>query len=167
MAIEYRLALAGNISVERVAERAFPDPVERPAGTASRLVSHDEFDERYGFDVIIRPGRNGYFDVISDTGPWLWEPSAYVGVTFRMDKSGDRAGAVLSMLAVVRRVLDSGPEDAVLVFDSDVLLLTRFDEGVVKRRRAWWDSYAGAEDRLPDGRAHGRDNKDVRIVHVE
>jgi hypothetical protein len=147
MAIEYRLTLAGSTPVEHVAERALPDPAERPTGTAR--LSADLY-ERYGFDVTIRAGQNGYYDAESDNGTWEWEPDSYVAVTFRMEKNTDSARAVLNMLTVVRRLLDTGNEDAALVFNGDVLLFTRFKDGLVKHRRdGWWTSYEGANDRLP------------------
>ena len=49
------------------------------------------------------------------------------------------------MLTVVRRVLDTGNEDAALIFNGDILLFTRFSDGLIKHRRdGWWTSYAGA-----------------------
>jgi hypothetical protein len=70
VATEYRLTLAGEAPAEQVAERLLPDPAA------------DLYD-RYGFDVVIRAGRKGYFDAESDTGLWQWEPEAYVMVNFR------------------------------------------------------------------------------------
>jgi hypothetical protein len=142
MAIEYRLTLAGSTPVEQVAERALPDPAERPTGTAR--LSADLYD-RYGFDVTIRAGQNGYYDAESDNGTWEWEPETYVAVTFRMEKNTDSDRAVRNMLTVVRCVLDSGDEDAALIFNGDVLLFTRFSEDLVMHRRdGWWTRYAGA-----------------------
>ncbi|MEV6298949.1 SitI3 family protein [Actinoplanes sp. NPDC051861] len=57
---------------------------------------------------------------------------------------------VASMIDVVRRVLDSGPEDAALTQNGDVLLLTRFDGVLVKHRREeWWNHYPTANTALP------------------
>ncbi|MEV4706551.1 SitI3 family protein [Actinoplanes sp. NPDC049316] len=148
MALEYELTLAGATSLEELAERALPDPAERPAGTESPLFV--DLFERYGFAVWVSAGRNGYVDVETDSGAWEWEPDFYVSVTFRMDKFADSSWKVTNMLTVVRRVLGSGPEDAVLVLNSDVLLLTRFDGVLSKHRRnEWWDHYAGANDIVP------------------
>jgi hypothetical protein len=148
MAIEYRLILAGRSPVEQVAERALPDPDERPAGPALPLVA-DLFD-RYGFEVTVRASENGYFDAESDAGLWEWEPADYVAVTFRMDKDADDHHALLNMLTVVQRVLNSGAEDAALILNGNWLLLTRFHGGLVKHRRdAWWQHYPGADDQVP------------------
>jgi hypothetical protein len=66
-----------------------------------------------------------------------------------MDKFADFRWEVVNMLTVVRRVLDSGPEDCALILNGDVLLLARFDGVLVKHRRSWWDSYPGADDVIP------------------
>ncbi|MEV8505241.1 SitI3 family protein [Actinoplanes sp. NPDC051475] len=148
MAIEYRLTLAGTAPVEQVAARALPDPDERPAGTESPLSVN--LDERLGFAVFVSAGRNGYFDIESDSGPWEWEPEAYVSVTFRMDKEAEPQWKVPNMLTVVRRVLDTGPEDAVLVLNGDYVLLTRFGGDLVKHRHeGWWSNYAAADSIVP------------------
>jgi hypothetical protein len=144
MALEYDLKLGGNIPVESLAERAFPDPEERPAGTGSPLWV--DFWEKYGFGVTVFAAKNGYIDVETDDGRWEWEPEAYAAVSFRMDKFADFHWEVVNMLTVVRRVLDSGPENAALILNGDVLLLARFDGVLVKHRRTWWESYPGADD---------------------
>jgi len=47
-----------------------------------------------------------------------------------------------NMVESVARILGSGEEDAALVLNGDVLLLTRFGGVVRKHRRAmWWDHY--------------------------
>jgi hypothetical protein len=148
MAIEYWLTLAGDVPVEQVAERALPDPDERPTGTAP-LLAADLYD-RYGFFITVLAGKNGYIDAESDAGMWEWEPANYVEVTFRMEKNADPDRALLNMLEVVRRVLETGSEDAALVQNGNSLLLTRFDGELVKHRRdSWWSNYAGADDCLP------------------
>ncbi|GID26626.1 SitI3 family protein [Paractinoplanes brasiliensis] len=54
------------------------------------------------------------------------------------------------MLTVVRRVLDSGDEDAAFVFNGDNLLLARFGGVLTKHRREkWWEHYEGADQVLP------------------
>lgn len=141
MALEYELTVAGSLPVERVAERALPETTDRPIGTAS-LLTRDLY-ERYSFHVSISAGTNGYVSAESDDGLWEWEPATYVSVTFSLDKTADRKSAVGSMLTVVRRVLDTGREDAALVFNSDYLLLTRLD-GVLREhhRDSWWAHYS-------------------------
>ncbi|UQU63950.1 SitI3 family protein [Couchioplanes caeruleus] len=148
MALDYRLTLAGTTPVDQVAERAYPDPDERPTGTPP-LLSADLL-ERLGFSTTVRAGRNGYVDVLSDDGSWEWEPEEYVNLGFRMDKFADPQWNISNMLTVVRRVLTSGSEDAAFVFNGDVLLLTRLGGELVKHRRdGWWSSYAGADDIIP------------------
>jgi hypothetical protein len=142
MALEYELTLAGSPPVAQVAERALPDVADRPTGTA-RLLTRDLY-ERYGFHVSVSAGADGYVSAESDDGLWEWEPATYVSVTFNLNKVADRKPAVENMLTVVRRVLDSGTEDAALVLNGDVLLLTRLD-GVLREhhRDTWWAHYPG------------------------
>ncbi len=145
MATEYRLTLAGNTPVVQVAERALPEPAERPIGSPD-LLAADLYD-RYGFEVTIRAGRDGYFDAESDGGMWEWEPAEYVATTFRMEKDADTDRAPVAMLLAVRRVLQTGPEDAALVLNGNWLLLTRSAGVLVKHRRdSWWKTYAAADD---------------------
>lgn len=149
MALEYRLTLAGTTPVDQVAERTLPDPAERPTGTAP-LLSAALFD-RYGFSVTIRAGQNGYLDVDSNDGSWEWKPDSYVAVTFRMDKFADANWTVINMLTAVRRLLDTGPEDAALVLNGDILLLTRLAGTLTKHHRnTWWSAYPTAPETLPD-----------------
>jgi len=149
MATQYRLILAGGASLEQVAERALPDPDDRPTGTP-RLLAADLYD-RYGFEATVRAGENGYYDAESDNGMWEWEPATYVAVTFRMEKNADSDRALVAMLLAVRRVLLSGPEDAALVLNGNWLLLTRRDGVVVKHRRDnWWNSCAATNDLIRD-----------------
>ena len=145
MALEYRLTLDGMTPVEEVARRALPDPEERPTGIPP-VLSADLLD-RYGFSVSVRAGQNGYVDVDSDQGAWEWEPKDYVSITFRMDKFADPAWEVINMVTIVRRVLTTGPEDAVLVVNGDMLLFTRLGGELVKHRRdRWWTTFAAAND---------------------
>lgn len=144
MALEYRLTLAGSTPVNVVAERALPEADERPVGTAP-LLSAALF-QSHGFNVTVRAGQNGLVDVESDDGSWEWEPEKYVSLTFRMDKSADAGWNVVNMLTVVRQVLNTGDEDAALVLNGDILLLTRFDGTLAKHRRSWWEHYPGADE---------------------
>jgi hypothetical protein len=139
MAIEYRLTLDGTTPVEQVAQRALPDPQERPTGTPPLLGVN--LDQRYGFAVTIRAGQNGYIEVESDHGMWEWEPQDYVAVTFRLDKEADTEWAVVNMLTIVRRVLETGPEDATLVLNGDYLLFRRVHGALIKHRESWWNNY--------------------------
>jgi len=148
MSIDYRLTLAGSTPINQIAERALPDPSERPTGLPPLLSAH--LYEDHGFAVDIRAGHNGYVDAESDHGLWEWEPAEYVGVAFSIDKFADPAWKVINMLTVVRRVLDSGPEDAAFVLNGDVLIFTRFDGEVVKHNREkWWSYYPAADQLIP------------------
>jgi hypothetical protein len=141
VALEYRLTLAGETPVNQVAERAFPEASERPVGTAPRLFA--DHTENYGFGVTVVAGRDGYLDLQTDDGSWEWEPDAYVRIGFRLDKSADARWAVTNMLTVVRRVLDSGPEDATFDFNGDVLLFARRNGKLTKHRHdTWWERYS-------------------------
>lgn len=84
--------------------------------------------------------------MLSDDGSWEWEPEPYVTVGFRLDKDADRNWAVSNMMTVVRRVLGSGREDAVLVLNGDILLLARLD-GAFARHHIddWWAAYPGVD----------------------
>jgi hypothetical protein len=148
MALEYSFTLAGDTPLDQVAERALPDPAERPTGTAP-LLSADLYD-RYGFAVTVLAGRNGYFAAEGDAGMWEWEPPAYVSVGFRMDKFADEESHVLNMLTVIQRLLQSGREDAALILNGDYLLLTRLNGTLRKHRHAtWWSAYPTANNVLP------------------
>jgi hypothetical protein len=148
MALEYRLTLAGETPVDQVAGRAFPEASERPTGIAPRLFA--DHKEKYGFNITIVAGQDGYLDLETDDGSWEWEPDSYVRVGFRLDKFGDIRWAVTNMLTVVRRVLDTGPEDATFDFNGDILLLARRAGELTKHRRdRWWDHYPSANHLIP------------------
>jgi hypothetical protein len=54
------------------------------------------------------------------------------------------------MLTAVRRVLDTGPEDATLVLNGDVLLLTGFHGTLHKHHRTtWWAANPAAGEARP------------------
>lgn len=148
MAIDYDLTLAGAPSVEQLAARALPDRDERPTGVAPFLTV--DLDEKYGFDVTVTTGSDAYINVEADAGVWTWEPRTFALVSFGVDKFAEEDRVVTNMITVVRRVLDSGPEDAVLVLNSDVLLLARLDGKLVKHNREqWWDHYEAANHLIP------------------
>jgi hypothetical protein len=148
VAIEYALTLAGETPVDQVASRALPEPAERPTG-APPLLAADLY-ERYGFVVTVLAGRDGYVDVLADRDRWEWEPESYVSVDFRMGNEAEPEWAIVNMLRCVRRVLDTGTEDAALALNGDVLLLTRLDGVLAKHHRgSWWAAYPGADAVLP------------------
>jgi hypothetical protein len=149
MALEYDLTLAGTTPVNQLAERALPAPEERPTGTAPLLFA--DLHDRYGFGVTVLAGTNGYLAVEGNDGMWEWEPEAYLSVSFRMDKFADPEWQTINMLTVVRRVLSSGNEDAVLALNGDLLLLARLNGALVKHRsNTWWSGYPAADDLIPD-----------------
>lgn len=149
MAIEYSMTLAGDSPVNVVAERAFPEAGERPIGIAPRLSA--DHKEKYGFDVTVLAGQDGYLDLETDDGSWEWEPDAYVRIGFRLDNSVDARWAVTNVLTVVRRVLDTGPEDATFDFNGDILLFARRNGRLRKHRRdTWWERYSVGNQLIPD-----------------
>ncbi|MEU4159797.1 SitI3 family protein [Actinoplanes sp. NPDC026670] len=148
MALVYDLILIGDNSVEQVAERALPNPDERPTGTPPLLRSAD-LHERYGFNVSVLSRDIGYVAAESDNGMWEFEPDAHIAVTFYLDKSAELDWSITNMLTVIRRLLDSGDEDALLILDGDFLLLTRFGGTLTKHRRAtWWDHFPTADETI-------------------
>lgn len=153
MAVEYRLTLAGDIPAEQVAECAVPDPAERPVPTGFGETRGARLYDRYGFSLSVTPGRNGYYDARDDDGSrWEWEINAYVDLDISVSKNDDRiTEGTSNMLALVGRVLACRPEDAALVLNGDVLLLTRVD-GVLRKhhRTTWWNHYSFANQVIPD-----------------
>ena len=148
MATEYTMTLAGDLPVAKVAERAFPEAGERPIGIPPRLSA--DHKEKHGFDVTILGGRDGYLDLDTDDGSWEWEPESYVRIGFRLNDAGDARWAVANLLTVVRRVLDTGPEDATFDFNGDILLFSRHDGRLTKHRRdTWWNRYDAANQLIP------------------
>ena len=148
MSVDYRLTLAPGTPINQIAERALPEPGERPTGLPPLLSAN--LYEKYGFGISIRAGQNGYVDAESDHGLWEWEPAEYVAVAFQMDKFADPGWKVINMLTIARRVLMTGPEDAALVLNGDVLIFTRFGGELVKHNHdKWWANYPGADDLIP------------------
>ncbi|MGI5211788.1 SitI3 family protein [Plantactinospora sp. CA-290183] len=147
MAVEYRLTMAGKIPLDQVAESMMPDPTNRPTPTDKPgLLSADLLD-RQGFTLIVRHGRNGYYEADDNGTIWEWEPDIYVNVTFRMAKEGDVDAGVRNMLTAVSRLLTSHTEDAALILNGDALLLTRFGDTLRKHSRTvWWDHYDFVDD---------------------
>ncbi|WP_051799071.1 SitI3 family protein [Catenuloplanes japonicus] len=155
MGIEYRLSLAGRRSSAAVAARAMPElaPGLSSAGSSSAglssagLVGADllsvDLYRSHGFCLTIVSRDRGLVDL----GPDGWELGAHTTVSFDMEKNVEfdrSAQSLRTMLTVVGRVLETGAEDAALVLNGDVVLLTRVAGTLVKYRRAdWWDHYSG------------------------
>jgi len=146
MALEYRLTLAGDIPANVLAERALPDPDERPIGVPP-ILSASLFD-RYGFLVTVRSGQNGYVEADYEDGTLEWEPKQYAAVGFRLDKFADRETLITNMVTIVRRVMVTGSEDAAFTFNGGDLIFARFDGQLVKHNREAWWSYHPAADQL-------------------
>jgi hypothetical protein len=54
------------------------------------------------------------------------------------------------MLTVVRRLLDTGAEDATFDFNGDILLFARCDGQLTKHRRTtWWVRYSADDGQIP------------------
>ncbi|MGC4807183.1 SitI3 family protein [Micromonospora sp. DT233] len=149
MGISYRLTLAGNIPLERVAEIAAPDATDLPDTPAgNRVLCSDLYEER-GYLVSILAGRNGYYDAEGDDDTqWEWEPPEYVNIHFDMAKNDATEKDVPNMVATVARVLANRTEDAALVLNSNWLLLTRMNGELRKHRPQWWANY-GVDDLIP------------------
>ena len=149
MALVYEFVLDGAISLDEIAARVFPGRTERFVPFEDILTA-DCYQE-FGFGLTLRSDRNGYFGALVDGEDWEWEPASYVGVTFRMDKDLDRQiVGPRNMLEIVARLLATGSEDAVLMFNGDSLLLTRFG-GVIRKydRPMWWDDDPDADGLIP------------------
>ncbi|GAB7048356.1 SitI3 family protein [Catenuloplanes indicus] len=146
MAIQYTLTLAAALSVAELAARAMPEPAHRPIGRDG-LATADLYDS-HGFALTVLTGKtNGYVEADSDLGVFEWEPADYSLVMFDLGKADRLARPLAAMLTVVRRVLDSGDEDAVLVENDDVLLFKRFGGVLVKHGRpGFWGHYPGLDE---------------------
>ncbi|MER7889297.1 SitI3 family protein [Micromonospora sp. NPDC094482] len=141
MSIDYQLALAGDIPLERLSELAAPGATETLSPAGNRLMSADLYDEN-GYGVSIVPGDHGYYEAESDGGEvWSWEPDRFVDITFHMGKDTMAEKGVPNMLKAVAAVLSDRSEDAALTLNSNWLLLTRND-GVLRRHRPdWWSHH--------------------------
>jgi hypothetical protein len=80
---------------------------------------------------------------------WSWEPPDYISLTFRLDKFADRTPTIINMLTVIRRVLDTGTEDAALTQNGDILLQTRTANTLTKHRHSWWTAHSEATHQFP------------------
>jgi hypothetical protein len=145
MSIGYRLTLAGDVPLEEVAVLAAPEATEKLGYSGERVFSAALNEER-GYVVDISAGRDGYYDAEDDGGvPWVWEPDTYVDVDFFMVKDDLVDKGIPNMLAAVTRVLAGTTADAALVFDGNVVVLTRVAGKIHKRdAAAHYDTTYGA-----------------------
>jgi hypothetical protein len=95
-------------------------------------------------------GLGGIFQATLGGSTWEWEPDSYVNVTFSMGKDDQVDKGTPNMLTIVARVLDCRSEDAALILNGNVLLLTRVNGVLHKHNRAtWWNHYDFANQILP------------------
>lgn len=150
MAMSFMLTLAGTTSVDELIARAFPDPATRPEfGPAGEAFSADLRREA-GFSVSVMEGTDGYVDATVLGAAWLWEPPTYTSLQFRWAPGADPKRATRAMVAIVKRVLDSGEEDAAFVSDTEALLLRRDENGTVRfSEDDFWREAGAAADEAP------------------
>jgi hypothetical protein len=138
MSIDYRLTLAGDIPLEHVAELAAPGATETSTISGKRMLTASFYEER-GYGVDITSGTDGYYDAQDDDESlWVWEPDAYVDISFHMRKDQLTEIGVPNMLTDVARVLAGRPEDAALVLNGNWVLLTRINGTLRKHNLAEW-----------------------------
>lgn len=141
MALEYRLTLASELPLEVVAPLVVPEATESPAVPGYPRLFSAAPPEQVGYVVSITAGTNGYYDAeIDENTQWVWEPSVYVDVDFRMSKDRPVEQVRMNVMRTVGRVLAERPEDAALVLNGNWLLLTRVDGRTVKHNLdAWYE----------------------------
>ncbi|MEO3747467.1 SitI3 family protein [Plantactinospora sp. B5E13] len=138
MSIHYRLTLAGDIPLERVAQLIPAEATEVPAPGGDRVLSAD-LDDEYGYVLTLTSGVHGYYEAEADGIMWQWEPETYVDVTFHMNKDLLTDLGRPRMLRNVAEILASTTEDAALILDDNWLLLTRSGGRLQKHNTADWD----------------------------
>ncbi|GAA1604895.1 SitI3 family protein [Actinoplanes couchii] len=144
MSLDYRLTLATGLTAAQIAERALL-PVEAVSWGDGRALGAN-LSGTLGVDVTLRSARHGYVDADTDGEPLEWEPGPFVAITFGLGGSVRSGQAAANMIAVVRRVLETGPEDAALVVNGDYLLVARFGGHLVKHNHArWWSAHPAAD----------------------
>ncbi|MEW2386043.1 SitI3 family protein [Micromonospora sp. NPDC047707] len=147
MAVEFRLTLAGDLSLEHVADLVAANSAERPrpSGTNPRLFSVRLYETR-GYALSVYSGNQGYFDAEDDNGArWEWEPETYVDIDFSMRADDVVDKGIPNMMKAVARVLAARQEDAALVQNGNWLLLTRVGGTLRRHRPTWWSHYGVAD----------------------
>lgn len=138
MSIGYRLTLAGVIPLEDVAALAACGAAEGRTRSGARMLTDARYDD-LGYVVDITAGTDGYYEADNDGEvAWVWEPDTWVDVNFHMRKDTLSEMGTPNMLTAVARVLAGRHEDAALVFDGNVLLLTRIDGVLRTHNMAGW-----------------------------
>jgi hypothetical protein len=144
MSVDYSLTLATDATAAQVAGRAVPDQAAWIPGVGSALSAN--LHQTLGIDLSVLSDRHGYVDAASDEGPFEWEPDPLVTVIFDLAGTADPRQAAANMVDIVRRLMETGTEDATLVINGDLLLLARFDGKLVKHNRErWWRHYPEAD----------------------
>ncbi|MFI5915110.1 SitI3 family protein [Dactylosporangium sp. NPDC051541] len=152
VAIEYSLSVSGPTPVAQVAQRAVGDP--RVPLTPWRDVLNADLSNSHGYSISVRQIRDAYFSAAGDSesaDELEWEVPIGVTVTYTLvNEPGWTVPAERNMLASVAAVLAAGAEDAALLQNGDVLLLTRVGGVVHKvRRDRWWAVVPGADEIIP------------------
>ncbi|MGC4761406.1 SitI3 family protein [Micromonospora sp. DT46] len=141
MAVEFQLMLAGEITLDEVALLAAPNAVETRTASGNRMLT-SALNEECGFVVDITGGTHGYYEAEDDDGSlWVWEPETYVDIGFYMRKDVLADKGIPNVLATTARVLKERAEDAALMFNYDLLLLTRVAGSLRKHRPTWWSHH--------------------------
>jgi hypothetical protein len=144
MSVDYNLTLATDATAAQVAGRAMPDQVDWTHGVGSTLSAN--LYQTLGLDLSVLSDRHGYVDATSDEGSFEWEPDPLVTVIFDLAGPASPRQAAANMINIVRRLMETGTEDATLVVNGDLLLLARFDGKLVKHNRErWWRHYPEAD----------------------
>ncbi|GIF35922.1 SitI3 family protein [Actinoplanes xinjiangensis] len=148
MSLDYTLTLASGATAAQIAARMPPEQPEWTPGTGSVLTA--DLYQTLGIDISLWADRHGYVDAMSDEGLFEWEPDPLVTVIFNLDGPIDREQAAANMIKIVHGLLESGPEDATLVINGDLLLVARFDGKIAKHNRErWWSAYPAADRVIP------------------
>ncbi|WP_434740415.1 SitI3 family protein [Micromonospora sp. SH-82] len=138
MSVDYRLTLAGDLTLEEVAALAAPGATEGRSPAGNRVLSAS-LNKESGYVVSIVATVDGYYEAESDGGEmWQWEPARSVDITFHMDKEVLAEKGRPHMLRTVDQVLRSRPEDAALILNGGWLMLTRVNGQVLLHNAAEW-----------------------------
>lgn len=142
MALEYDLYFKGNPSLpEKIENVLTSKKVNFKKDCTEGLVCFDLYDF-LGFVVTISSRDNKYFNYLineTQTKENEWKKSSVV--SFRLNKDYNYLEARLNMLDIVIYILNESDEDAILLFNSDVLILEREGGRIVLNKTAgFWSS---------------------------
>jgi len=149
MSLGYQLMIEAPVTIDAVAQRAFPGVVLQRREDGSALEGDLFLDEALG--VTIHVAATSYLDIHDGEKSWERE-IASTNVYFTLDR-GRVAEGSMSALRAVRRFLESGPEDVVYIQNFDYLLLSRRDGQIARFNEAmWWSAYPDAGAILTGGK---------------